>query len=286
MPKQACWSTRPPVVTNVTGNLSTLGYSAVKAKLLMCDFCVTRTSASAQITSVLYPETAASVANARHRSRRRHDDEQVVIFVVRNRHINADERFENRRQRVRVTDDEHDVIRMRLDLRDEQSGVCRANLLDRNASLHGQRLCRVLRALELGRENVLHAGVSQHRCEFLRACLTRSGQWRIGLGRHARIRALGMTNDEDQFLRERNLRHELDDCSYRDDDPHPCHARDTLSLMPDPGKPPSEGLARACGRRLLLAWWLEGKTEGNLNLPVGSVVDMCPHSRSDLTEGR
>ena len=94
----------------------------------------------------------ASVANARHRSRRRHDDEQVVVLVVRNRHINSGERFENRRQRVRVTHDEHDVGRMRLDLHDEQSSVFRADLLDRNTSLRGQRLCRVLRALELCRE--------------------------------------------------------------------------------------------------------------------------------------
>src|SRR5262249_48197023 len=79
-------------------------------------------------------------------------DEQVVVLIVRNRHIGADERLKNRRQCVRVTDDEHDVIRMRLDLRDEQSRVFRANLLEHNAGFHGQRLSRVLCALELGRK--------------------------------------------------------------------------------------------------------------------------------------
>jgi len=34
-----------------------------------------------------------SVAEARHRSRRGHD-EQVAVLVVRNRHLNTDERFE------------------------------------------------------------------------------------------------------------------------------------------------------------------------------------------------
>src|SRR5215471_16305078 len=162
MPIQVSWSSRPTTVMTVAGIVLRLSYSDIKTKLNKCYFCVT-----------------PSEANARHRSRRRHDDEQVVVLVVRNRHLDAGESLEDRRQGVRVTDDEHYVIGMRLDLRDQQSGVFRANLLDRNAGLRGQRLCRVLRALELGRENVFHAGVRQHRREFLCARLTRSRQWRI-----------------------------------------------------------------------------------------------------------
>src|SRR5215510_4172353 len=41
MPKQVCWSSRPPLVLNVAGILSRLDYSWVKTKLLMCYFCVT-----------------------------------------------------------------------------------------------------------------------------------------------------------------------------------------------------------------------------------------------------